>query len=173
MSTTPPDSKEPSKEFDKDSGINLHQAAGQGNIDACLRLLKNGADPDISTTGCPPLHNAIYWEKYQCAKILLEHGANPNLKDEKGYTPLHQLAYPGIKRRPAIRVANPDDKKLEEMCKTLLSYGANISAKANNGETILDIAEKYGKEAVATVIKTEIKKRIKTKFDGKIQEIDI
>jgi ankyrin repeat protein len=55
--------------------------------------------------------------------LLLQHGANINQQDERGYTPLHEAA--------ALNE--------EEAVKLLVERGAAINAKTNEGRTVLDI----------------------------------
>ena len=57
-------------------------------------------------------------------KLLLENGANPNLKDSGGSTALHSAVF---YRKPKI-------------CALLLEYGADVNAKNENGTTPLDRA---------------------------------
>ncbi|CAN0392745.1 unnamed protein product, partial [Scytosiphon promiscuus] len=42
-----------------------------------------------------PLHRAVHFRHFQILKILLQTGANPNLKDRYGITPLHLVAISG------------------------------------------------------------------------------
>ena len=58
-------------------------------------------------------------------QALLEGGANPNLKDRKGYTPLHYAA----------------NSCALESIHLLLAAGADINAISKRGETPLAIAE--------------------------------
>jgi len=36
-----------------------------------------------------PLHVAVGWRHFECAELLLEAGANPNVVDKEGEMPLH------------------------------------------------------------------------------------
>ena len=45
-------------------------------------LLSHGVDPNIwKKGGCTPLMRASYYERAECANLLLEHGANPLVHD--------------------------------------------------------------------------------------------
>ena len=61
----------------------------------------------------------------EIVKLLLEHGAKPNAKDNDGWTPLHYAAYRG-------RV---------DVVKILLEHGANPRIADNEGHIPLDYAK--------------------------------
>ena len=72
----------------------------------------------LNSQNLPPVswHNysqAVQCQQEECTSILLEHGADPNLVDVKGYTALHYAAF-----GPNISIAAK-----------LLSYNANIEAR--------------------------------------------
>ncbi len=60
----------------------------------------------------------------QAVQLLLEHGADPNVKDSSGSTPLHRMASYG---------AVP-------MVKLLLEHGADVTARNNRGLTPVQVA---------------------------------
>ena len=91
----------------------------------CLRathwLLERGMDPNLPISGQPPtLHGLITMDNnfisycmpkaVETLELLLEYGADVNLQDSKGDTPLHYLgSYSGIlieRRRQGIQLAN-------------------------------------------------------------------
>ena len=45
--------------------------------------------------GDTALHYAVAREKIECISLLLEAGANPTLKNEKGFTAMHEGAKRG------------------------------------------------------------------------------
>ena len=56
-------------------------------------LLENGCDPDAQDTdGLAAVHILPMEEHFDCLKILVEGGANVNLKDRKLKTSLHHAA---------------------------------------------------------------------------------
>ena len=74
--------------------------------------------------GESPLHVAIKKGDFSKAESLIKDGAEINLKDNAGWTPLHEAA------------ANFNGKILD-ILKLLLENGASVNAKANNGSTPL------------------------------------
>jgi ankyrin repeat protein len=105
----------------------LHDAVLSGKVNAVKKLLEHGADVNVRTTGAivvmedyagiftestysgvTPLHLAAYKGYAEIAKILLEHGANPNIRDDYYLTPLE------IAR---MRNDAKTSKIIEEYCK--------------------------------------------------------
>ena len=68
----------------------LHLAARQGHLEAALQLVEGGADVDHVTEGdlSSPLLVAVINGNYDLAKMLLEHGADPNLLSDDNAGPL-------------------------------------------------------------------------------------
>lgn len=126
------------KSLGEDLGLNT--ACFHGHWHLCQFLLENGADANYASpsTGETPLHSALAksWPEGTLAvKVLLAHGANPNVATRpgvetgafmrdartKGETPLHRAA------------AFAD----EEAIQLLLDAGARIDAKDMNGDSPL------------------------------------
>lgn len=72
----------------------LHDAVLKNLINEVKRLLEEGADPnETDEHGLTPLHLVALYNKPEIADILLQHGANPNLRNyEPEDTPLHKVA---------------------------------------------------------------------------------
>lgn len=51
-------------------------------------LLHHGATPDFTSTGGTALHTAVINDSLDCARLLLEAGANPNQQDVDGCVPM-------------------------------------------------------------------------------------
>ena len=75
-----------------------------------------------------PLHFAVMANKHQNAFLLLDKGANPNLKDNEGDTPLH------------IAVNQQDP----EMIALLTQFNSKLKVKNKKGMTPVDIAQSRG-----------------------------
>ncbi len=66
-------------------------------------------------------------------RLLLERGANPNARQESGFTALHGAAAHGD----------------VEMTKLLLKFGADPKALTDDGKDAAAVAEKYNQPAFA------------------------
>lgn len=115
-------------------------------------LLKRGADPNLfdyynnhenKTTS---LHDAVsfsYSRNEKIIKLLLEHGANPNLINDEGNTPLHRIAY------SISKISYDDQDKCYRrkempfnMFDLLIKYQADLNLENNLGDTPLHIIAK-------------------------------
>lgn len=105
----------------------LHNAAKYCEIIVPI-LLKNGANVNqCDRVGLTALHRATTEET---ARLLLDHGADPNARTHAGNTPLHFAA----------------QNMLVDVVNVLLEYGADVNSHDVKGYTILDAASRY-KEA--------------------------
>ncbi|CAN6238174.1 unnamed protein product [Urochloa humidicola] len=107
----------------------LHLAAGQGHLSVC-RYLVEEFRVDINAIhdgGESPLAYAINGAHVATVRYLLDHGADPDKVDDKGFTSLHIAAEEGY-------------CKIVEI---LLSKGASVDALSNRG-TPLHLAATNG-----------------------------
>ena len=105
--------------------ISIHDAAGEGNIEAVKQHIAAGTDVDAKTRGETPLLWAARFGQSQVAELLIAEGADVNAKNVVGQTPLHWAAMAGHK----------------EIIELLIAAGADVNAKTKRGETPLDLAE--------------------------------
>ncbi|XP_051566244.1 ankyrin repeat and SOCS box protein 18 [Myxocyprinus asiaticus] len=139
----------------------LHEACGNANTDCVELLLEHGANPNQMTEeGLTPLHLCSTPQSIRCAKALLRKGAKVNLpSEEEDETPLHVAARHGLLHHAQLylrfgvcvnhvsssgetplgvacgvapeKTANSQDEQYLELCRLLLSNGANINLSDN------------------------------------------
>ena len=104
--------------FDRDDSGGFGSVASAGHLPLVELLVTNGAK-NLSVA----LFLAIQQQKVPVAKLLLEHGANPNIHytADNGPTPLHLAAGQG----------NVEEARL------LLEHGADVNGLEQNGSTPL------------------------------------
>jgi len=105
----------------------LHLAGFFGWPELATALIDKGAVIDSRSTNSmknTPLHAAAAGGATPLVDLLLKRGANPNLRQEGGWTALHAAAQAGNR----------------SMVETLLANGANVNQRADNNQTALDMA---------------------------------
>ena len=120
-----------------------------GHFEVAEYLVKAGApinSPARNGLKAAPIQSAAAAGHAKIAKMLLEHRADPNVREQGGYTPLHAAAQNGD----------------EGMIHTLLYGGADLNAKSNDGKTPLDLATEAGHIRAVVLLKEGITKRLKS-----------
>ncbi len=103
-------------------------------------LLENNADvnsPSHNAQKVPPLNSACASGSLEIARMLLDHGADPNLRQEGGFVPLHNAAQNG----------------LVELIELLLDHGAEINLRAASGQTPLGFALEANRAPAADLLR--------------------
>jgi ankyrin repeat protein len=121
----------------------LHLAAFFGQADAVRLLLARGAALDTPGTGWmtgTPLSAAAAASHTAAVRMLLDAGADPNVRQSHGWTPLHAAA------------ANADI----ESVRALLRAGADPTATNDDGATALSLAEASGDLVTVEEIRTAL-----------------
>lgn len=137
--------------------IDIWTAAAQGNVKAIKQHV--AADTDLTARepamGGTPLHVAVFAAQTEAAGLLIENGADLNLKNNFGSTPLHVAAFFG---RP-------------EAVKLLLEKGADATAKDLSGATPLDMVASEWNEELEQVYR-QIAQALQTQLDlGRIKAV--
>jgi ankyrin repeat protein len=110
-----------------------------GHVEVVRFLLESGAEVNSSSQNrlkVTPLNSAAAGRHYEIAMLLLERGANPNIRQEGDFVPLHSAAMNGQ----------------IEMVKILLQYGADKDLKSLDNKTARDYALENGHKVVAEVL---------------------
>jgi uncharacterized protein len=118
----------------------LHLAAGFGGPEATALLLTHGAHVHRFSRNAmhnQPLHACIaLGGNLETARILVEQGADVNMEQAGGYTPLHQAAAAG----------------LGELTKMLLASGADRGKTCHRGKTPVDYARERKHDGVVGLL---------------------
>lgn len=110
-------------------------AAREGNLDMLRMAIGQGEAVDRFHRGYTPLHWAILYGREPAVSYLLEHGADPNILDKDGNTPLVLCA--------AARAL--DDVASERIARLLIHLGARRELQTQTKNTAADIARSRGK----------------------------
>ncbi|PGH07901.1 hypothetical protein AJ80_07941 [Polytolypa hystricis UAMH7299] len=151
----------------------LKYAAYQGDVELARVLIAGGADinysPDTPAHWSHPLHCAVDSSKEEIVKLLLDAGADVNVKNANGDTPLHSAA--GSSKEEIVRLlldagADIDDMTKsgstplhsavsacrEDIVKLLLDAGANVDDMTKAGYTPLDYAVLEHREDIVELL---------------------
>ena len=93
---------------------------------------------------CASLHKAVWFKHKAATELLIQAGANVNLRTIKRWTPLHMAAFWG-----AAAIAD-----------LLIKAGADVSSQNDEGLTPADLARRNGYLKLATQL-TELTKKVK------------
>ena len=120
-----------------------------GHFEAAEYLVKAGASINSASRNglnAAPIQSAAAAGHAKIVKMLLEHRADPNVREQGGYTPLHAAAQNGD----------------EGMIRALLYGGADLNVKSNDGKTPFDLAREAGHTQVVALLEEGITKRLKS-----------
>jgi ankyrin repeat protein len=149
--------------------LELEKMTAQKDETAVKRLLQEGADPNFVGENSTAIHTAAFHGADAILKVLIEAGANPNLKNRDGFAPIHWAASQGHIKTCEILIRNKADINAKtsaggtalhvaassghsKICKILLAAGADINAADNMGSTPLSIAVGLNQKSVVTLL---------------------
>lgn len=121
-----------------------------GHLDVAEYLVKAGApvnSPSRNELKAVPIQSAVAGGHASIAGMLIKNGADPNAREQGGYTPLHAAAQNGDR----------------DMIRLLLYGGADLDLRSNDGKTPLDLAQEGGQMEAAKLLQEGITKRFKLK----------
>ena len=116
--------------------LQLARKLGQeNNNDEVRNFIKRGADVDAAgkSSSDRPLITAVKYGNWEAMRLLLEAGADPNVKDWVGDTPLKLVA---------ARKAHDESLEVPTLAaaKFLIAKGADVSAASSDTRTPLHVA---------------------------------
>jgi len=117
----------------------LHFACYFGPPEAARLLIASGAAVDAvaaNPTQVMPLHSAASARNLEAARVLLEHGAPANARQQQGWLPIHAAAQNG-------------DRAMVEL---LLRHHADPTLANDQGKTPAAVAREKGHEELARLL---------------------
>ncbi|HVF25836.1 MAG TPA: ankyrin repeat domain-containing protein [Anaerolineales bacterium] len=121
-----------------------------GHLDTAEYLIKAGApinSPSRNGLKAAPIQSAVAAGHQKVVQMLLRLGADPNAREQGGYTPLHAATQNGD----------------EDMIRLLLYGGADLTLRGKDSKTPLDLAMESGDEKTIMILREGITKRLKPK----------
>ncbi|MDD2920661.1 MAG: ankyrin repeat domain-containing protein [Anaerolineales bacterium] len=121
-----------------------------GHYEAAKYLIKAGASPNSPSRNAlnvTPLYSAAAADHVKIVSLLLDHNADPNVREQEGYAPLHAAAQNGN----------------SEILRILLFNGANLNLRSNDGKLPLDLALEAGHKEAAGLLREGITRRFRAK----------
>jgi ankyrin repeat protein len=111
-----------------------------GHYQTVEYLIKMGAQvnaPSRNPLKAAPIQSAAAAGQTKIVILLLNNGADPNVREQDGYTPLHAAAQNGDL----------------EMIRALLNHGADMKIASQDGKLPIDLAKKAGHVEAAALLK--------------------
>uniref|UniRef100_A0A2C9JF25 Tyrosine-protein kinase n=1 Tax=Biomphalaria glabrata TaxID=6526 RepID=A0A2C9JF25_BIOGL len=153
----------------------LHRAIIEDREDLALKILNHPNCPDVDAKneeGSTALHDAAFKGMDSVVTLLLKLKANVKIKDVEGSTPLHK-ACEADKTSTSVLLINEDSTCMQERNPTthwvplhtaamkghtgcvqvLLSGGAALYPRSLEGETPIELAEKYRRKDCIDLLK--------------------
>lgn len=124
----------------------LSEAISNENLAEIQRLLQMGANPNVpASNGITAIHTAGEHDVTgQIVSILVDAGANINLQNLQGWTPLHVAVDMAIDGANQQNLSDIDWSTV----KMMLNLGADPDLRDLHGVTVADLASSYGSKAL-------------------------
>lgn len=113
---------------------NLTEAAESGNVHQVKSLLNKVSIDEVDHYGDSALLHAAWSCNIEIANLLLENGADIDLEDEDGETPIFSV----------VQNTKTSVKKKYEMLALLLKHDPDCSHKNGNERNIMQVIEEQG-----------------------------
>lgn len=107
-----------------------HEYPYIGRTEFMTILLEAGANPNYNNGRLPILNSAAGERDTETIKLMLNFGANPNILDDTGGTPLHKYF-------SSLPLSNL------EIINILIENGVDVNKRDNNGETALGLIRRF------------------------------
>jgi uncharacterized protein len=121
-----------------------------GHYDVAEYLVKAGAPINAKSRNdlqAAPIQSAAAARRAKIVELLLKHKADPNVREQGGYTPLHAAAQNGD----------------QETIHALLYGGADLTLQGEDGKVPLDLALEAGHTDAAKILQEGITKQFRLK----------
>ncbi len=128
--------------FSKDGFTALHFACYFGQPEVARLLIEKGAKIDAvanNATQVMPLHSAASSRNLAAARLLVDHGAPVNARQQGGWVPIHAAAQNGD----------------QEMVDLLLAHGADVNIANNDGKTPAMVARDKAHTQIAALLEKQ------------------
>ncbi len=119
-----------------------------GHYGTAEYLIKVGAQINTlshNSLGAAPIQSAAAAGHSKLVTLLLNNGANPNVRENNGLTPLHTAAEQGN----------------AQMIRSLLFNGADLTIRSHSGKIPIDMAIEAGNNEAAALLKEGITRRFR------------
>ncbi len=154
-----------------------------GRIRLANLMIRHGADVNqLDTDGTTLLFAVVYSDKPEFVESLLKAGANPNVTDKKGLTPLVYAVRMGNKRIASLLIENKADiqtpcqgksplawaiaRDHNEIAQSLILAKANLETRDSEGMTPLVSAIRKGNQPIVDLLVSR-GADLRSKCDGK------
>jgi uncharacterized protein len=130
--------------------LDVFEAAALGRVERLQLLLDD--DPSLANAygddGFQPLPLACFYGHVAAARVLLDHGADPNTLARNEHIRTNAL-------HAAAASENKDEQTRYELCRLLLEHGADPSIPQGGGEfRAVDAARMNGDERLERLLET-------------------